>query len=610
MARQPIPLDPDARSTLRALLLPPDGYELDRALATAYSLDMETLVTIPLFAAGLAAEEIVRPLGIARIYELGQRLTLLVQGDHINMRLRRQHSHAHSLIQLVADAVVPCSAGDGSFHPKLLVVKFKETEAHKDKKRHLYRVVVATRNLTVDNSWDSVLVLDQDQDGEVVPGLSDSIAGLAQFINKKDHPAVALCRRLGDELRNVPFQIPRGLRDLEMHLFTPGSNAAKDVQAQLQGDNLLVISPFVRQTFLEDLKKQIPGPSVNRWLVTRTVDVPKWAFDHYQVFQITEGAIPEPTAIEGGEHEVPEQLRGLHAKLYLASTKGGVTRIVITSANASHAGWNSNVEIAVSAEAKGKANQVSALLQPSDDEAEERNFRDLLEEFTFNAVTEEKKDPAWEKTARRVMAQATATGKVQKGPPRTLNVTMKFPRDVSLSLKSVDVQLYPLGFANLSGPMTIAPTRLTGRVEIPSGIELVPFIVLKLTESAHERPLEIVLAMQLSGDLDWGRENARRTLALGARQWLVDELLWHFGVQSRKKGRNGNDPDPGTNPDPGGKRISDHLMPILEKILLRVHGPRAAAEIETIETLLAGVEDHEEYKSLIQMWNTVKESLK
>ena len=83
VARQPLPLDPDSRSTLRGLLLPPDGYELDHAFATAYSLDLETLVTIPLFAAGLAAEDIDKPVGITRIYGLGQRLTLLVQGDRI-----------------------------------------------------------------------------------------------------------------------------------------------------------------------------------------------------------------------------------------------------------------------------------------------------------------------------------------------------------------------------------------------------------------------------------------------------------------------------------------------------------------------------------------------
>ncbi len=35
-----------------------------------------------------------------------------------------------------------------------------------------------------------------------------------------------------------------------MHLFKPGSDTAKRVQDQLLGDNLLVISPFVRQEFL------------------------------------------------------------------------------------------------------------------------------------------------------------------------------------------------------------------------------------------------------------------------------------------------------------------------------------------------------------------------
>ena len=571
----------------------------------AYSLDLETLVTIPLFAAGLAAEEIDKPVGIARIYELGQRLTLLVQGDRINMRLRRQNSH--SLVQLVADAVVPCSAGDGSFHPKLLVLKFRDMEAPNDKKRHLHRVVVATRNLTVDNSWDSVLVLDQDPGGDPVPGLSDAIRGLAQFVNDQCHPAVALCGELGKDLRNVPFQMPRGLAELEMHLFTPGSDTAKRVQNQLLGDNLLVISPFVRQDFLRQLVEQTPGTKRNRWLVTRPVDVPKWAFDHYQMLQLAEGAAPESAVPDSEESEALDQLRGLHAKLYLVSSKRGNTRIVITSANATPAGWRVNVEVAVSAVAKGKANQVPALLAPSPGDAEERSFRDLLEEFTFNAVTQDKKEPPWERAARRALAQAAVTGEVHKGPPRTLNVTMNFRCDAWLSLQGVEVEMHPFGFSNFRGRMTVATHRLTGSLEMASGIELLPFIVLKLTAPAH-KPLEIVLAMPLSGDLDWGREDARRTLALGARQWLVDELLWHFGVSSRKKGPPGHGPNSG--PVPQEKRMGEHLMPILERVLLRVHGPRAQSEIEIIDSLLAGVADHEEYRPLVRMWTTVKESLK
>jgi hypothetical protein len=147
VARQPRPLDPDTRSTLRDVLLPPEGYRLHHALGTAYSLDAETLVTVPLFAAGLGAEELDRPLGIARIYQLGTRLTLLVQGDRI--RIAERWSRSRSLLGLLGDAVVPCSINDGSFHPKLLVLSYAAVDAP-DRQR--FRVVVATRNLTTDDS--------------------------------------------------------------------------------------------------------------------------------------------------------------------------------------------------------------------------------------------------------------------------------------------------------------------------------------------------------------------------------------------------------------------------------------------------------------------------
>ena len=41
-------LDPDARTIYLSALRPPDGYTLDRAIGTTYSLDLVTLLSVPL----------------------------------------------------------------------------------------------------------------------------------------------------------------------------------------------------------------------------------------------------------------------------------------------------------------------------------------------------------------------------------------------------------------------------------------------------------------------------------------------------------------------------------------------------------------------------------
>jgi hypothetical protein len=135
--------------------------------------------------------------------------------------------------------------------------------------------------------------------------------------------------------------------------------------------------------------------------------------------------------------------------------------------------------------------------------------------------------------------------------------------------------------------------------------ELTPFAVLTLSHG-DDIPFEIVLAMQLEGDLDWDREAARATLAQAARPDLYRELMWYFGV----KGNSGHSPGgPGGN-KPAKVRKGGPQLPILEKVLLRVHGPNARAEIASIDSLLAGLTNEAEDERLTAMWQLVKESLR
>jgi len=604
MVKRVGPLDPYARSTLRDVLVPPDGYQLENAIGTAYSLDAETLITVPLFAAGMAAEDCEKSVGIAKIYDLGKRIFLLVQGDRI--AISKRWAGSRPLLRLVADAVVPCSVRDGSFHPKLLVLQFSSTDQQPAKK--VFRVVVATRNLTTDNSWDSVVVLDQDPSGVLIRGLAETVGGLAQFVNDSSHPAASRCRQFGRSLKKVRFQPLPGVTDLEVRLFHQGSKNAHEVLQKIKGDDLLIISPFVRQKFLEDLASQAgAGRRDHRWLVTRPVDVPATAFDSYQVFQIADAAVPTHDLSDASD--LPGRLVGLHAKIYLASTNKGGTRIVVTSANATPSGWTRNVEVAVTGMARAKAFQIPNLLAERDaaeerDPGEERNFRSLLQEISVSAVEIGEKDPEWIKNVRSALAGATAVGTVQKGPPRTLEVTVKFPSVPSDWPENVRVTMHPFGYGDRCAQLTLRESYMRGSLEIEPGIELTPFAVLILAHD-DDPAVEIVLAMSLQGDLDWGRDDARATLARAARPKLFSELLWYFGVRGQSRGLPGH-PAGKVPVRPGGPG-GTHL-PILEKVLLRVHGPNAQDEIETIDSLLAGLSNDAEDARLLALWQLVKES--
>jgi hypothetical protein len=167
----------------------------------------------------------------------------------------------------------------------------------------------------------------------------------------------------------------------------------------------------------------------------------------------------------------------------------------------------------------------------------------------------------------------------------------------------VDVVIRPFGYDHNCTRLTLQKNCMSGSVEIVDGIELTPFVALTLSHG-DDPPLEIVLAMQLGGDLDWDRASAYATLAELARPGLYRELLWHFGV----KGRNSNSPANHAHKIPKKAPKKDHL-PILEKVLLRVHGSNAQAEIATIDNLLAGLTNDPEDERLSNLWRLVKESL-
>lgn len=607
MTKRSGPLNPDARSTLRDVLLPPDGYRLEHCLATAYSLDAETLVTVPLFAAGIGAEEIDKPLGIARIFETASRLTLLVQGDRIGVSNRWKTARA--LLRLAGDSVVPCSVKGGSFHPKLLVLEFRSLQKAKMKSHH--RVVVATRNLTTDNSWDSVVVLEEDPKGTLIDGLGEAVADLARFVNARSHPAINRCRKYGSVLKSIKFQPPRGLEKLEVRLFWPGSGNAKMIKSQIQGEDLLVISPFVRQGFLDELALHADGRE-HRWLVTRPVDVPKSAFDQYRVFKIADAAVPSHAAgrVKELEDDLEEggrgRLVGLHAKIYVASSKKQSTRVVITSANATPAGWNTNVEVAVSGLAPGKAFQVQSMVAPGTGERGERSFGDLLEEFTWDAVECEKPDPPWHRQVRSVLSQAHVVSRVSKGPPTSIEIKVNCPAPDNDWPAGAEVTMYPFGYEVHGGRGVWEAGCLVARMQIDGKMELVPFVTL-VVSMGNEPALEIVLSMQLEGDVEWSREDARKALVQARSGQVLQDLLWYLGVKaggaSLKKGVSGSATKQAATQGAG--------LPLLEKLLLRAHALDAKSQIEIVDGLLEGVMEDLEYgHALSETWKLVKASLK
>ncbi|MFN7699314.1 MAG: hypothetical protein ACK6CU_22890 [Deltaproteobacteria bacterium] len=347
-------LPPDARKLYVDALSPPTGYELDEALCTTYSLSLESLLAVPV---NLVLGSIdAKKLGsdgdvwiLESIRRVARHLTLFCDADCIAPPARE-----HILFSLLEPAVVPVRApGGGAFHPKVWLLRFRPAEG--DGPAWL-RVLVLTRNLSPDRSWDLSLLLEGRVTGAYVAAqrplgqLVEQLLALVPAHAGLDRERADRLRALGEDARKTQLQLPGGFGEVAFHLLGfDGKQWLPD-----PSERLVVVSPFVTKTALEALASTTREAVA---LVSRTEELARIAPSVLQAFGRI-ATLNEAAETEDGEDaEAASGLRGLHAKLYLAK-RGWNTHVYVGSANATHAALLGGGNVEVLAELVGKTSQV------------------------------------------------------------------------------------------------------------------------------------------------------------------------------------------------------------------------------------------------------------
>ncbi|MDE2824065.1 MAG: phospholipase D family protein [Chloroflexota bacterium] len=381
-------LEPGRRRLFLDTLRPPEGYLLDRAVGTTFTLDLMTLLAVPLAFTfsdvqdqdGQIPTEPLSLLESARRY--ADRIVVFCHGGQTNVPRARQPALA--FIEQSVVAGLPPSRGQsrGVFHPKVWVLRYAARDDTADESIR-YRLVCQSRNLTFDTSWDTSLVLDGDLDQEQVRGYTVN-EPLAEFIQSL--PALAIepiskqqegiLAVIVDELRRVRFSPPEQMVLNRFMSFGLGRTNAK--YPDLEHRPLLIISPYLDGEFLRAVVRRRPRSvliSRREALLTAPADAIS-AFD--EVYAFNSGLEPESE----DEEESVAPLGGLHAKVYVIDD-GWKARVSIGSANSTAAALGAtprNVEFIV--ELVGSKNKfgIEALLTlPSQGEA--GTFRSLIDKF-------------------------------------------------------------------------------------------------------------------------------------------------------------------------------------------------------------------------------------
>ena len=348
-------LSPDARAVAIDLLRPAAGWRLDQAVLTTYSLDLETLLALPL--AVLAQSDgaletlLENPLHLhTALQEAGERIRVFV--DRGGIGIPRAHRELYALLEPSVHLVR--APNGGAFHPKVWVARFVcEDEPP------VLRVAVLSRNLTDDRSWDLALVSEAAEVGRRRVAASRPLAEL--FARLPDLCQSPLPTKVSDTigelaqaLHRVAFPAPREFSSpIRFHCLGLGKPSATPWQPFPAGKRLFAMAPFANRTALDAVAD---AASEHRVLLSRaeTLDaLPASALEDWH-----EVLVLEDTATDETEDASAPRPSGLHAKAVCVEHGWDATWFV-GSANLTRAAFlGHNVEVV--AELTGRRGSASS----------------------------------------------------------------------------------------------------------------------------------------------------------------------------------------------------------------------------------------------------------
>ncbi|MCK5862114.1 MAG: phospholipase D family protein [Candidatus Hydrogenedentes bacterium] len=345
-------LNPDVRSMYTNAVTPPPGYIFDQALATTYSLDPAALLSLPTHIA-LGESTAAKEADPIKLLESLRRLSgcFSVYADHAGMKVP---SGSNVLFGLLEKMVTPVKAPRGGvFHPKVWVLRFVQPDRDEPA---LIRLLVLSRNITFDRSWDISLQLEGTVSGRNIA----TNHPLSIFL--KNLPDLATthvscekrqqARFLAEEVRKTQWELPEGFEEIGFHILGMTNKAWTPAWSK----RMVIISPFISDKAVEHLYENtdtivaiISRPEELNALNRTTF---KCCEDWY--------VLDDAAETEDGEEPEHRDTVGLHAKVYICE-EGSTARIYLGSANATTAAIfrGNNIELLV--ELTGKKNRVGSI---------------------------------------------------------------------------------------------------------------------------------------------------------------------------------------------------------------------------------------------------------
>lgn len=323
-----------------------NGYKVDYAVGTTYSLDLTSFISLP-FSLGFIEEPDEAMKNSTSYLFTALRICtgkLAVFCNFSNIKVPDGNKKLfYSLIEKSIFAVDPTGKSKNknsliNFHPKVWVIQ----ESEQNGNRSRIKVIVMSRNLSSDNSLDAICELTGDIDTDEASQesitkhkpLCDFLSYLKKHADKQKR---SMIDRLISSIKHVksfdlsdsPFDdysfIPMGIKDY--------SATGKDLLEKLyQSNESIVISPFIDKHVLNGFSK-----AQAKTLITREMSLSN---------EIVESLGKENIYIVN-QHMLDNEESStvdLHAKIYYSRDKDGRQHMYLGSTNATQNGFERNVE--------------------------------------------------------------------------------------------------------------------------------------------------------------------------------------------------------------------------------------------------------------------------
>ncbi len=399
-------LNPNSRSLYTSFFTPPVGTVFDEAIATTFSMDPIILLETPMYLALFMNK---RPnknddaLIYSAIRKYSERISVYVQKGRIQVS---KNAKGNPIFALLEDRIIQVNSPNGGvFHPKVWAIRF----VSHDNSFSMLRLVVLSRNMTLDNSWDLSLQLE----GEIGNHQYKTNEPLAHFF--KTLPDFATeqlkegvrerAQRFSDYAHRTQWIYPEGFDEIAFYLPWIREFEWRPRRA----DRIAIISPFCTDDGLKTILRRTAS-SGNGTLISRPETMTALSADTLDQFskcyQLDERAETEDTEDEDAS-DLP-LFTGLHAKAYVFEFNGKNTEVVVGSANATGSAImsNKNIEILVSLIGRSKVvgtidqllgeNGLGEYLTPFDitkdkvdEDPEKREAEAIVEKARFHIISAE-----------------------------------------------------------------------------------------------------------------------------------------------------------------------------------------------------------------------------